>query len=157
MPSTCCKYLSPDCPSSLACGSLTSLFWYYYTIAFRYDQVAIQMCSSESVQQAPKTSNISRVLQSDTSVFCPHMVVNALALRERPQAHPANVRLAANACHVVATCATLDRHFTTRAVFDVMRRGPLLEEFILRVQTSFAVMALLVAFPTNPGEARWAL
>jgi len=69
--------------------------------------------------------------QPDPAVLLAHMVVDALALVERRETDPADVRLAPRARHVVAPLVALDRHLAARAPLHVVLVRPLREQLLL--------------------------
>jgi len=72
------------------------------------------------------------------------MVVNALALRERVEADPAGVRVAAGTRHVIAPFRALDGRVATWALLHAVRPHPLLEEPIASVLAIRAGNALVI-------------
>lgn len=88
-----------------------------------------------------------------------HMSVYALPVRERLQAHPADMRFAHRAHHMVTPLVFLYRNLTTWTLLDVMLACPISEKIVsaARLGTSEAIVRVRVAVWTNPKEASRAL
>lgn len=89
-----------------------------------------------------------------------HVIVDALAPRERRQTLPTNMRLAACARHVVASLAALDGCFAARTTLDVVVRRPLIEELVfgnVALLARHAVVVLYTTRCTDANETRGAL
>src|SRR6266404_1802219 len=86
-----------------------------------------------------------------------HVIINALALRERLETDPTCVRVAPSARHVVAPFSALDGCGTARAFFHIVYLHPLLEQTVatvLTIRTSDALMVFDMAVRANACEAR---
>lgn len=71
--------------------------------------------------------------QTNASMDCPHVGINALTPRESFHTYPASMSVALSACHMVASFIAFDGNFASRAIFHIMRSSPLLELIISAV------------------------
>lgn len=104
--------------------------------------------------------NTVHTSESNTAVDGAHVLVDLAALRERREARPADVDLAADARHVVAARGALDGHLAVRAVLHIVSRLPQLEQLLVLRVRSLArrvLVRLRVAVRADPHEARRAL
>ena len=100
------------------------------------------------------------LLHPDTPVRAPHVVVHLTALLKRPQALPADVRLAVRTGHMVAPRDALDHGLASRTLLHVARARPLLEQLLvlaLAIHARRTVVAFDVAACADAHQARRAL
>lgn len=98
--------------------------------------------------------------QPNATMFFSHMFVDSISLRERCKTLPADVRLALDAGHVVATFAAFYRSLTTRAIFDIMSGCPFMVQLVLCLVPLLAgepIMSIRMATGTDANQTRWAL
>jgi len=93
-------------------------------------------------------------LETDTAVEFSHMVINALASRERLEADPTSVRVTACARHVVATLRMFNGCIAAWAFLDAMRPHIFLEQTVPSVLTIRAGHALVVFDVARRADAR---
>ncbi len=98
--------------------------------------------------------------EPNTTMDGAHVIVDLLARRKGRKTRPTDMRLAADARHVVAARHALDGDLAARAVLDVVASLPLLEQVVLlrvAVLARAAFVPLGVAVRADADEARWAL